>query len=201
MLTPEAKARLSATIRELRERLLRDIGDAVVAEYRLQLTVAQSRLGEAALAKRLRLEAWLEERVRAEKGNDPKKREALRKRHLDSAVKEAAATHLNRLVLLRHLEALHLSRPEVVTGGWNSKGYRQFREFAPALTDLTDPNAVSGDQTEGYAFLLKLLFDELALDLPGLFGDVGMTSLIPVPASVRTVRGGLDSNRLSRWLC
>lgn len=183
MLTPEAKARLSATIRELRERLLRDIGDAVVAEYRLQLTVAQSRLGEAALAKRLRLEAWLEERVRAEKGNDPKKREALRKRHLDSAVKEAAATHLNRLVLLRHLEALHLSRPEVVTGGWNSKGYRQFREFAPALTDLTDPNAVSGDQTEGYAFLLKLLFDELALDLPGLFGDVGMTSLIPVPAS------------------
>ena len=40
--------------------------------------------------------------------------------------------------------------------------------------------------TEGYATLLGLVFAELAHDLPGLFGDVGLTRLFPLPA--RTLR-------------
>ena len=109
-----------------------------------------------------------------------------------AAEKEAAATLPNRLVLLRHLEALGLCRPPIVTGGWNSKGYREFREFAPALC---------GDETEGYQTLLQLLFDELALDLPGLFGDVGLTRLLPIPAAtLREVIERLDDPGLvSAW--
>ncbi|HCF59314.1 MAG TPA: BREX-6 system adenine-specific DNA-methyltransferase PglX, partial [Myxococcales bacterium] len=108
------------------------------------------------------------------------------------AVKEASATLLNRLVLLRHLEALGLSKPAVVTGGWNSKAYRELRDFAPALL---------GDDTQGYETLLRLVFDELALDMPGLFGDVGLTRLFPVPAAtLREVVERLDDERLeSSW--
>ena len=57
------------------------------------------------------------------------------------------------------------------------------------------------DATEGYATLLQLLFDELAVDLPGLFGDVGLTRLFPVPAAtLREVIERLDDPELvSAW--
>ena len=41
--------------------------------------------------------------------------------------------------------------PAVVTGGWESQGYKDFRSLAPAL--------VRGDESEGYAFLLQLVFE------------------------------------------
>ena len=84
----------------------------------------------------------------------------------------------------------------MVTGGWSSPGYRQFREFAPDLC----LNGLA-DETEGYAPLLQLLFDELALDLPGLYGDVGLTRLFPVPASMlREIVERLDAKGLaSAW--
>jgi hypothetical protein len=104
-------------------------------------------------------------------------------------VKEAGATLLNRLVLLRQLEAMGLAKPEVVTGGWSSKGYRELRDFAPGL--LTD-------ETEGYSTLLGVVFEELAVDLPGLFGDVGLTRLFPIPpATLREVVTQLDVKELS----
>jgi hypothetical protein len=80
----------------------------------------------------------------------------------------------------------------VVTKGYSSKGYREFRRFAPALLE---------DETEGYAYLLELLFDELAFDLPGLFGNVGVGSLFRVPAStLREVVEQLNSDELeSAW--
>ena len=122
--------------------------------------------------------------------------QATRERLLAQAEKEAAATLVNRLVLLRHLEALGLSKPVVVTGGWSSKGYREFREFAPTLCT----NGTT-DATEGYATLLQLLFDELSGDLPGLFGDVGLTRLFPVPAAtLREVIARFDDPGLaSAW--
>ena len=123
-LTPEAKQLLSRTVRELRERLLRDLQDAAERRYRLSLPLEKAKLPEELRKKRERLEAWLDERVRAENPKDKKAAEAARARFLGEAQKEAAATLLNRLVLLRHLEALGLSRPAVVTGGWSSKGYR-----------------------------------------------------------------------------
>jgi hypothetical protein len=82
--------------------------------------------------------------------------------------------------------------PRIVTGGWSSAGYRQFRDWAPGLLD---------DGTEGYATLLQVVFDELAVDLPGLFGDVGLTKIFAVPpATLREVVGQLDTKELeSAW--
>ncbi|MBI5543785.1 MAG: BREX-6 system adenine-specific DNA-methyltransferase PglX [Deltaproteobacteria bacterium] len=191
-LTPEAKQLLSRTVRELRARLLADLHDATEGRYRLSLPIDKAKLTEDLHRKRERLEAWLDERVRTVAPKDKKVAEAARARFLVEAQKEAAATLLNRLVLLRHLEALGLSKPAVLTGGWTSKGYTELREFAPGLC---------GDETEGYAALLHLVFDELALDLPGLFGDVGLTRLFPVPpASLREVVQRFDDPELlSAW--
>lgn len=188
-LTPEAKQLLSRTVREVRELMLQRLRDSAEQRYRLSLPLAKAKLPEELRKKRERLEAWLDERGRTASAKDKKAAEAARSRFLDEALKEAAATLLNRLVLLRHLEALGLSRPAVVTGGWTSKGYQELREFAPALC---------GDETEGYAALLGLVCDELALDLPGLFGDVGLTGLFPMPpALLREVVQRLDDPGLA----
>jgi hypothetical protein len=194
-LTPEAKALLASTIRGLRQRLLRDLGDEAERRYRFSVDIDNAGLDEAHRRRRERIEAWLDERVRASgvaSGKTEKERVASRERHFQQAIKEAAATLLNRLVLLRHLEALGLSRPAVVTGGWNSKGYQELRDFAPALT---------GDETEGYATLLQIVFDDLASELPGLFGDVGLTRLFFVPpATLREIVSRLDDEGLaSAW--
>jgi hypothetical protein len=115
-LTPEAKQVLSATIRSLRERLLRDLGDEAERRYWMSVSIAQAGLAEAPRRRRERLEAWLDERARSSGAKNDKDRKAARDRFLLQAIKEAAATLLNRLVLLRHLEAMGLSRPAVVIG-------------------------------------------------------------------------------------
>ena len=74
---------------------------------------------------------------------------------------------------------------KVVTGGWESPAYKTFRELAPGL--------VRGDETEGYAFLLQLVFEDLAADLPGLYGSAGVADLVPLPtATLRHVVESLD---------
>ncbi|MEO7037029.1 MAG: BREX-6 system adenine-specific DNA-methyltransferase PglX, partial [Polyangiaceae bacterium] len=201
MLTPDAKRLLAETIRGtaqtpekgLRERLLRAIHDEADRRYRLSVPIAEAGLDEAHSRGRERIEAWLDERARATKPKNKTELNSAMARLLAQAEKEAAATLVNRLVLLRHLEALALSKPAVLTGGWNSKGYREFREFAPTLCT----NGTT-DATEGYATLLQLLFDELALELPGLFGDVGLTRLFHIPAAtLREVVERLDDTALS----
>jgi len=186
MLTPEAKKLLADTIRGtaqdpekgLRARILRGLRDEAERTYRLAVPIDQAKLEEAPRTRRARIEAHIDERARADKPKSEKELKASKERHYADALKLAAATLLNRLVLFRQLEAHGLSRPQVLTGGWSSKGYREFRAFAPALCadGTTDP-------TEGYATLLQLVFDELSGDLPGLFGNVGLSSLFPVPAS------------------
>lgn len=204
MLTTEAKKLLADTIRGtkqdpekgIRARLLRAIHDEADRQYRLSVPIEQAGLDETHRRRRERIEAWIEERARATKPKNKAEHKATTERLLAQAEKEAAATLVNRLVLLRHLEALGLSKPAVVTGGWSSKGYREFREFAPTLCT----NGTT-DATEGYATLLQLLFDELAVDLPGLFGDVGLTRLFPVPAApLRDVVERFDDPELvSAW--
>lgn len=200
-LTPEAKKLLGETIRGtaqspekgLRARLLQAIHDEADRRYRLSVTLAEAGLDETLRRRRERIEAWLDEGVRAARPRNKSELKAARDRLLAQAEKEAAATLLNRLVLLRHLEALGLSKPAVLTGGWSSKGYREFRDFAPALC-----TSGTSDATEGYATLLQLLFEELALDLPGLFGDVGLTRLFPVPpAALRDAVERLDDPTLA----
>ena len=72
--------------------------------------------------------------------------------------------------------------PALVTGGWESRGYKDFRSLAPAL--------VRRDETEGYAFLLRLVFEDLSHELPGLFGAAGVAELVPVPAA--TLRHAIE---------
>ena len=81
----------------------------------------------------------------------------------------------------------------MVTGGWESRAYQDFRQLAPAL--------VRGDETEGYAFLLRLVFEDLATELPGLFGPAGVADLVPVPAAtLRHVVDALNAEALeSCW--
>lgn len=199
-LSPDAKKLLNETIRGsqqdphkgLRARLLRDIHDEAERRYRFSVPVGSAGLDEAHRMRRARIEAWIDERTRAGKPQTRAEEAAAATRLRLQAEKDAAATLINRLVVLRQLEAMGRSKPAVVTGGWNSRGYREFREFAPGLCS---------DETEGYSTLLALLFDELAIDLPGLFGDVGLTRLFPIPpATLREVIERLDVPGLaSAW--
>jgi hypothetical protein len=77
-------------------------------------------------------------------------------------------------VFLRIFEAhapAHQASARVVAGYKSSPGYREFVEYAGPLAQ---------DETFGYAALLRTLFDEHALDLPGLFGR-GLADLVPFP--------------------
>ena len=189
-MTPKAKSALSSTIRSLRTRLLDDLHAATEGAYRLSLKAKDAKLGEAARIRRERLENWIDEQVRAL----PQKEQAgASERFRLEVEKDAASTLLNRIVYLRLLEANGLREERVATGGWDSQGYKQFREFAAEL--------VRGDESEGYAQLLQLIFDDLAIDLPGLYGNVRLTALILVPAAtLRAVVEALDAPELeSCW--
>jgi hypothetical protein len=191
-MTSDAKRQLSTTIRGLRERLLEDLHAATETEYRLGVRARDAGLDESARTRRARLEAWMAEQVRAQAGTKGKKKRSADDFRRD-AEKQAAYTLLNRLVLLRIMEATGLRKPAVVTGGWESRAYKDFRQLAPAL--------VRGDATEGYAFLLRLVFEDLATELPGLFGPAGAADLVPIPAAtLRHVVEALDAPELeSCW--
>ncbi len=196
-MTPEAKRTLSKTIRELRAQIIEDLRDATERAYQLSVDAKKATLSEAARTKRARIETWLVEQTRSLAA---KERLTARERLFSELIKDAAATLLQRIVYLRLLEANKL-RPRVVTGGWNSPEYKAFREIAP---DLVVPDKSGGrlrDDSDGYTTLLQLIFDELALDIPGLFGTVRMTSLVPVPAAtLRSIITAFDDAELeSVW--
>ena len=186
-MTPDAKSLLSKTIRQLRERLIDELERAMRGDYQLGVAAAKAQLPEARSKKRARLDAWVDEQVRS-LGNKVD-RPAATARFRREIAAEAAYTLLNRLVYIRLLEAAKLRPTPVVTGGWRSLGYQDFRDLAQALID---------DDTEGYATLLRIVFDELALDLPGLFGRERLSELIRVPAgTLRLVVEALDDPALS----
>lgn len=204
VMTPDAKGKLAKTIRALRAQLLADFAEAVEREYRLSIPAEKAKLTQEMSRKRARLEDWIGERQRAEQERAGKKKgkksekleESTRSRLIDQVVQEAGYTLLNRLVYLRILEGTGLRSDKLIAKGWSSTAYQDFRELAAALT------SVESDETEGYAFLLQLVFDELAVELPGLFGDVGLTTLVPVPpATLRSVVEALEDEELeSCWL-
>src|SRR5688572_30268556 len=121
-MTPEAKAKLSKTIRALRERLLDDLGDALRSEYSLALEAEKAKLPETRAQRRARLDAWVDEQVRAlpELAGKGKAKTKTKTKKADAAelaavarfrgevVKQAAYTWLNRLVYLRLLEGMNL---------------------------------------------------------------------------------------------
>src|ERR1700730_16537122 len=156
-MTSQAKRQLAATVRGLRQRLLDDLRATTEATYRLSVRAQDPGLSAAARARRRRLEEWAKEQVRGDAGCGGRSRSL--NDFLREAEKQAAATLINRLVLLRLLESSELRSPPVVTGGWESRSYLEFRQIAPALA--------RGDDSEGYAFLLRLVFEGLAAGLPG----------------------------------
>ena len=169
----EAKGLLSRTIRDLRARLLIDLEQSLRQAYKLGIDDAsEAKLDAAARARRARLDRAVEDtRLR------------------DDIVKQAAYTLLHRVVYLRLLEAAKLREIAVLTGGWQSPGYRDFRALAPDLLR---------EDSEGYAWLLRIVFDDLALDLPGLYGRNGLTELVPIPhETLRYMIEELDRPELS----
>jgi len=192
VISSEAKEALRKTIRGLRARLIDQLTEAARGEYRLDVAIDKAKLPEARRCLRERLEGWLDEQVRA--GKEPKgKSSGLRDRFLAQASKEAAYTLLNRLVLLRILEHHGVVSPAVISGGWGSPAYEQeFVNYAGPLT---------GDETRGYKTLLETVFAELAIELPGLYGPVGLTTLFPIPAAtLREVVEALNDKALeSAW--
>lgn len=180
-MTSDAKRVLSATVRLLRARLLESLHAATETAYRLAVRARDAGLDEAARTRRTRLEVWVAEQLRAQDASETMgKRPRTAEDFRCEAEKQAAYTLLNRLVILRLMETpgpsgVPLRALAVVTGGWESRAYKDFRELAPAL--------VGGDDTEGYAFLLKLVFEDLATELPGLYGPAGVADLVPIPAA------------------
>lgn len=195
-MTPDDRRALSTTIRSLRARLLGDLHDATQTAYRLSVRARDAGLDKAARTRRARLEAWIAEQLRAQEASETKSRKPRTAEDFRrEAEKQAAYTLLNRLVILRLMEApgpsgQPLRAPTVVTGGWESRAYKDFRQIAPAL--------VQGDETEGYAFLLQLVFEDLATELPGPYGPAGVADLIPTPpATLRHVVEELDKPELA----
>ena len=154
-MTPQSKSTLSNTIHSLRAHLLERLKEQTVSMYRLQIeNIDAAELSEEATIKRTRLENWIDEQVRAE--NKPQKdHPALKERFLMEVVKKAAYTHLNRHIYLRLLEGFGL-REKLLTGGWSSQSYQNLKYFVEPLLD---------DETEGYEFILGLVFDDLAKEL------------------------------------
>mgnify|MGYP001406215664 FL=1 len=73
---------------------------------------------------------------------------------VERLVREAAFTHVNRLVAVRVAEAVGLL-PETVGGGLGSQGFRDFSELAPT---------VASNEWERFGFFVRLCADELAAD-------------------------------------
>ena len=78
---------------------------------------------------------------------------------VERLIREAAFTHLNRLVALRVAEGLGIL-PEAIGNGLASQGFRDFAEIAPASAD---------EEWERFRLLVRICADELSAEVPALF--------------------------------
>ncbi len=184
----EAMEALSSSVRRLRALLEGDLTRQLDRRFRLSLPAAKAELDAKESTLRARLEGWFAERARAHpEGGDT------RFNARASVESEMAASALLRLFLLRQLEACGVSKPAVLTGGWSSKGYLEFRSHGPGLTD-----GQGKDDYEGLDFLLKLLFEELAVDLPGLYGERPLDRYFTLsPGALREIVAVLNAPELA----
>jgi hypothetical protein len=193
LLDPKAKETLRKGVRGLRARLITDLIDEAKSEYQLDLTADKAKLGESQRRKRERLEATLQELVPGASGKSKTKAQSVDELALRLAATEAAHTLLNRLTFLRILEHHGVLQPALVTGGWESPACAQeFQHYGAAFKE---------EPSRGYLALLETVYAELALDLPALFGPVGVSSLFPIPvATLRAVLEVLNDPALaSAW--
>ena len=78
---------------------------------------------------------------------------------VERLIREAAFTHVNRLVALRVAEGLGVL-PEAIGRGLASQGFRDFAEIAPASAD---------EEWESFRLFVRICADELSADVPALF--------------------------------
>ncbi len=78
---------------------------------------------------------------------------------VERLIREAAFTHVNRLVALRVAEGLGIL-PEAIGSGLASQGFRDFAEIAPASAD---------EDWERFRLFVRICADELSSDVPALF--------------------------------
>lgn len=184
-LDQKAKEALRKGVRGLRERLILELTNEAKSEYQLDIPSDKAKLTARRREHRNRLEASLLERSRLATKSVSKAKaksgevDALQ---LRLAATEAAHTLLNRLIFLRILEHHGVLKPALVTGGWDSPAFAQ--EFSNYGAEF------KSEPSRGYLPLLEAVYAELALDLPALFGPVGVTALFPVP--VPTLRSVLE---------
>src|SRR4051812_3654243 len=103
--------------------------------FRSASLMVERGMSEAPRASRCRLETWVAEQLRVQEASEiTGKRARTAAEFAREVEKQAAYTLLNRLVLLRLLEAPGpgghpLRAPAVVTGGWESRAYQDFRQI------------------------------------------------------------------------
>lgn len=78
---------------------------------------------------------------------------------VERLIREAAFTHVNRLVALRVAEGLGVL-PEAIGNGLASQGFRDFAEIAPASAN---------EDWERFRLFVRICADELSVDVPALF--------------------------------
>ncbi len=152
-MTPDAKAPLSKTIRALRERLLRDLHAETEAAYRLSIRARDAGLDEATRVRRGAARG-VDRRAAPRPGRRRHEGErAAHGRGLPPRGREAGRLHAAEPP--RHPAPDGSagpsgkplgSRPSSPAAG-RAGATSDFRQLAPAL--------VRGDETEGYAFLLR----------------------------------------------
>ncbi|MGK5091071.1 BREX-1 system adenine-specific DNA-methyltransferase PglX [Deltaproteobacteria bacterium TL4] len=164
MLTEFTRKKLNETVDRIRERLLGDLYGAVDRKFSFSIKDrSRLRLSQEHQYQYQLLKQWGEDDIRKHNGFES---------NIRLAVREAAYTLVNRLFILKQLESRKLQPLAVLTGGKESEGYRSFREFCPQLC--------KGDDS-GYGFLLKQLFDRIALELPGFFSNTGIQHIFDIP--------------------
>ncbi|MEI9942161.1 MAG: BREX-6 system adenine-specific DNA-methyltransferase PglX [Pseudomonadota bacterium] len=184
-LDQKAKEALRKGVRGLRERLILELTNEAKSEYQLDIPSDKAKLTARRREHRSRLEASLLERSRLATKSPSKAKAKLAEvdaLELRLAATEAAHTLLNRLIFLRILEHHRVLKPALVTGGWDSPAFAH--EFSNYGAEF------KSEPSRGYLPLLEAVYAELALDLPALFGPVGVTALFPVP--VPTLRAVLE---------
>ncbi len=107
---------------------------------------------------------------------------------LDTTVREAAFTTLNRFVALKMSEARGLVQ-ECVSRGDQSAGFREFGSLAPGLVSLPD---------KGYRLYIESLWDEICREVRVLFDRRDVASLLwPRQLALDELLGILNDPQLS----
>ncbi len=162
-LTEKTRKKLKETVDKIRTKLIDDLYLEANRKFSFDIK-DRSRI-------RLSPEVVYQYKLLSNWCNDPIRKSKDFTTNVKDLIKEFAYTLTNRLFILRQMEARGLQSLLVLTGGKESTGYKEFREFCTELCHGSD---------EGYNFLLKQVFDKIALDLPAFFSHDGILNIFDI---------------------